>query len=412
MSLIIKVRDHYTLQVGKDTANWIRGPKRLKIRDKRVLAGQMHKIEIIQDDDSPDPVIVRGNKPAGQELADTGAARAGFGAQASVEALLKEPESDEVARENERRRREVTAKDIMEKSDATAQEAARKRVLEAAHVQKESRAKHAEAGIVEEVADDYVLSTKEHVTEDPAVTVDEITSRARPITSRVEDSILSIEDVPTPEELAAAPEIGDQAEARAAEAAKPKPKGILVEGVDPAKLKKALSLVATGALENIGEATRIYESIQKGLLILKKPTEYRDELRIYAEQQAVELTNASTVLLEKNRLLEAEVSRLYKDVKPEELQTRIGKLESDNAGLREALAGSEKRYQKTVEGRDEALQKLADMTSKAAKKKTSKKMAKKGGSNAKGRQEPDANRSDPDARPEGRAEEGGNEATP
>lgn len=404
MSLIVKVRNHYTLQIGKDTANWIRGPKRIKIRDKRVLAGQMHKVEIIQDDGSPDPVIVPGNKPAGNEAAVTGGAQAGFGTKGSVEELLKEPENDEVARENERKRREVTALKIMEESNGTAQKRARERILDAARIQKESTAKHAAAGLVQEVSDDYVLSTEEHVTTDPTqVTVEELTTQARPITSRVEDSVLSVDDDPTAKELADADAqvIGDDAEARAAEAAKPKDEGIVVKGVEPAKLKRALELIGSGVLENIGEAGRIYEAIQKGLLVVKKPTEYRDDLEAHAEKKAGELVEAADVLLEKNKdldaayeslrgkvlELEAEVERLHNDPTVLEFRTKVRELDRDNDALRSALSKSEgdligarEKLDNTTEGRDEALQKLADVTAKATATKTAaaKKAAKKG----------------------------------
>lgn len=346
--LIVKVRDHYTLQVGKDTANWIPGPKRIKILDKAVLAGQMHKVEILQDDGSPDPVIVRGNEPAGSEVADTGGARAGFGAQASVEELLKQPESDEVARENERQRREITARQVMESSNNSAQERARKRVVEAAKLQQESRAKHSAAGLVEEVSDDYVLLADEQVTTEPThVTVEELTTRAAPITNRIEDSVLAIEDEPTAEEIV----IGADAEARAAEAAKPKPQRIVVEGVDPEKLKRALELVGTGALDNVGEAVKIYDAIQKGILVVKKPTEYRDELEAHAEKRSADLIEAADVLLEKNK-----------------------ELETDNGSLREAVALSEQRGEKAVAQREELMEKLAVAVKKAT---TAKKAAKK-----------------------------------
>ena len=379
--LIVKVRNNYTLQVGKDTANWIRGPKRIKIRDKRVLAGQMHKVEIVQDDGTPDPVIVRGNAPAGQESADMGGARAGFGAQAAVEELLKEPESDEVARENERQRREINAREIMAQSNDSAQERARKRVLEAARLQKASRAKHSSAGIIEEVSDDYVLETAEHVTSEPAaVTIDDLTTRARPITNRVEDSVIAVEDEPTPEELAAAPVIGAQAEARVAEAAKPKEDGIVVKGVAPEKLKRALELIGSGVLENIGEAGRVYEAIQKGLLVVKKPPEYRAELEAYAEKKTGELIEAADALLSKNQELEAQVDALHNDVKPLELQTKVLELETEAEGLRGALTTSEQKL-------DTAMKRVAELTreskalraeaktppkKKAAKKKTTK----------------------------------------
>lgn len=404
MPLIIKVRDHYTLQVGKDPANWIRGPKRVKIRDKQVIAGQMHKVEILQDDGSPDPVIVRGNLPAGTETGDTGGARAGFGAQAAVEELLKKPESDEVARENERQRREVSALQLMAESDKSAQEAARERVLDAARVEQESTAKHSAAGIIEEVPDDYVLSAEDLVvTKQEPVTVDEITSRARPMTSRLEDSVLEVEDVPTPEEVNAAPVIGENAEARAEEAAKPKLQRITVEGVDPAKLKRALALVASGALGNVDEATRMYEAVQKGLVVVKKPTEYRDELEAHAKKTAADLVEAADTLVGKNKdldaayeslrgkvvLLEADNERLHNDPAALELRTKIGELETDlaelrgketavkrdNDALRGALAKSEKNLRSTTEGRDAALQKLADGISKAKKKTSTKKKA-------------------------------------
>ncbi len=371
MSVLIKVREHYTLQVGRDPANWIRGPKKVKIRDKRVIAGQMQKIEILQDDGTPDPVIVRGKTPTGNESeGDSSGAAAGFGIKGSVEELTKEPESTEVTRENERVRREITAKQIMENSNTSAQERARLRIIEAAKLQRESTAKHSHAGIVQEVSDDYVLSEEENPAQ---VTVEDITTRARPITNRVEDSIMEVSD----EELASAPVIGENAEERirkAEQEAKPQEEGILVKGVDPEKLKRALALVGAGT--SVDEAIKLYDAVKNQLLIVMKPPEFRAQLEKYAAEKSGELVGASETLIQRNTELEARVEELHNSTEALELRTKLQEVDDEllgiakeNAQLRASLTKSEERYQKLVD----AAKKKTTKAKKAKKKPAPKK---------------------------------------
>lgn len=386
--IVAKVRGGYVLQLGPDPANWVTGPKTIKINDPDVVKGQKHKLEIVSG--SLDPV--KPTAPARQ-------APPPFWERGGVELVENEPssrldvDSREVQAYDQDRASRPTPAQIMERSNTEAQARAKDR--QAATEALRNAPKRKKYGAVEVVEEEPAEPAG------PSLTAEDMLRSARPITQNYGETVEVVEDEPTPlergespppptpEQIAAAPVIGGDAAidqlpppppqaqpksemkvptvpAGPANETPPPADGFNVRGISKERLKLALEIAQGYDPARIQKGLATLEAAEKGLLYVMRPPQFRDELVKYHEEHSAEL-----------------VAEL------EELRARVQATDDERDTLSRALA---EEKQKTAELGDELDKALKAATKKTpAKKKASKKASTKG-KGAKAMQKPDVNR--------------------
>lgn len=364
MSCIVKVRNGYTLQVGRDPNNWVTGPKTIKIKNKALLAGQMRKVEVLQDDGTPTPVIVKAEAPAAGEqgVQDT------FWGRGDVEELEAKTKTGSQASEDDYLRRRVKAQEIIEKGNTEIQDKAKARVAAADEFMGRQRAERVTQGYVEVIDEPGVV-----VTEPAGVSEEEI-FRAQPITAGESVEVIGDEEVH---------EIGADAEQRLEQAVKPvrpapapaapappvvaaEGKKVTISGVDPKTVQLALQVATTYDLRKIEQAMTLLEGVEKGLVYVFKPPELRAKLQESAQAAVLKAQETSENLRLTNEGLAERVEALEKELA--ETNAEAEKLDIELKSSREEV----EKMQRNIQDRN-----MKPPTNRAAKKAATKKAPEK-----------------------------------
>lgn len=374
-AIIAKVRKGYVLQLGPDQANWVEGPKTIRINDPAVVRGQRHKLEIVSG--SLDPV-----KP----VAPARAAPPPFWERGGVELVENVPssrldvDSREVQAYDQDRASRPTPAQIMESSNAAAQARARDRqaATEALRHAPATK-KHGAVEVIDETPPEPA---------GPSLTAEEMLRTARPITPNYGETVQVVEDdptplergesppPPTPQQIAAAPVIGGEVEAgqlpppppqaqpknalppvptvpaAPVNETPPPPDGFNVRGVSKERLKLALEIAQGYDPARLQKALATLEGAEKGLIYVMRPPQFRDELVKFHQEHSAEAT--------------AEIARLGGEL--EELRALVQGTEQERDALSRALATEKAKTQELGDELDKALK-----AAKAPKKKTPKK---------------------------------------